>query len=645
MPTTTINLTGQALSKTDDTNVTLTLGGTPSTALLKATSLTLGWSGTLADARITSAATWNAKESALTFGTGLTRTVNTVTIDSTVVTLTGAQALSNKTGLISQWTNDSGYLTSLSGAVTNVTGSGNIASSGGTTPNITFTGVLPTANGGTGVNIATTALTLGTASSAAGSIVFQNATNANTVTMVSGVTSASYSVTLPTAQGGANTYLKNDGAGVLSWATVASGITIGDAISGSTANRVLYAGATNLLAQKANFTMDSVATGYLDVPSGYGIAGHALIKEVNTTSIVIGNTSGVSMTGAGNTVLGYQNGIITNGTNNTYIGATATTRANNNGASYNTTLGYGIDINSTTGYNVVVGALSGLAVTGYYNVIMGVVAGTSGLSGTGNIILGCYAGENSTAATSSNILIGANSFSTTSNTAVIGGANSHGVDGTISNIYLNNPTSTAPTSVTIHASGGSGTNIASANMSFSTKATGNAASGYFSFLTGTAGASGTTLQTAAERFRITGTGLLYATSIHNNASANGSATQQDIRSGTYTPTLTNVTNISASTAYVCQWMRVGNVVTVSGKYDMTPTGVGLCELGMSLPVASNFANDYECAGTSNGDSGTSNDDAAWVIADTTNDRASHKSRADGGFGAHSHWFTFTYVVI
>jgi hypothetical protein len=38
------------------------------------------------------------------------------------------------------------------GTVTSVTGSGNIASSGGTTPNITFTGQLPTANGGTNLS-------------------------------------------------------------------------------------------------------------------------------------------------------------------------------------------------------------------------------------------------------------------------------------------------------------------------------------------------------------------------------------------------------------------------------------------------------------------------------------------------------------
>ena len=42
---------GAALTRTDDTNVTLTLGGTPTTALLAATSITVGWTGTLAAGR------------------------------------------------------------------------------------------------------------------------------------------------------------------------------------------------------------------------------------------------------------------------------------------------------------------------------------------------------------------------------------------------------------------------------------------------------------------------------------------------------------------------------------------------------------------------------------------------------------------
>jgi hypothetical protein len=92
--------------------------------------------------------------------------------------------------------------------------------------------------------------------------------------------------------------------------------------------------------------------------------------------------------------------------------------------------------------------------------------------------------------------------------------------------------------------------------------------------------------TVKERMRITRTGLVYFSGIHNNADANGGSTQHDLRSGTYTPTLTNGTNVSSSTAYVCQWKRVGNVVTVSGRVDIDPTATGATVLGISLPVAS-----------------------------------------------------------
>ena len=44
-------ITGAALTSVDDTNVTLTLGGTPATALLNSASLTLGWTGQLSIAR------------------------------------------------------------------------------------------------------------------------------------------------------------------------------------------------------------------------------------------------------------------------------------------------------------------------------------------------------------------------------------------------------------------------------------------------------------------------------------------------------------------------------------------------------------------------------------------------------------------
>jgi hypothetical protein len=61
------SVTPSALTKRDDTNVTLTLNGTPLTSLLQSVELQLGWTGTLADSRIASAATWNAKQDALGF--------------------------------------------------------------------------------------------------------------------------------------------------------------------------------------------------------------------------------------------------------------------------------------------------------------------------------------------------------------------------------------------------------------------------------------------------------------------------------------------------------------------------------------------------------------------------------------------------
>ena len=46
------DVTGAALTEANDTNITLTLGGAASTALLNAASITAGWTGTLAAGRL-----------------------------------------------------------------------------------------------------------------------------------------------------------------------------------------------------------------------------------------------------------------------------------------------------------------------------------------------------------------------------------------------------------------------------------------------------------------------------------------------------------------------------------------------------------------------------------------------------------------
>jgi len=70
-----------------------------------------------------------------------------------------------------------------------------------------------------------------------------------------------------------------------------------------------------------------------------------------------------------------------------------------------------------------------------------------------------------------------------------------------------------------------------------------------------------------------------------------------LTSGTYTPTLTNVTNVAASAAIVCQYLRVLTAVTVSGSVSITATAAVNTVLRMSLPIASNFASVGQAGGT------------------------------------------------
>ncbi len=75
----------------------------------------------------------------------------------------------------------------------------------------------------------------GEASTTDGSLVFQNSTNAFTLTINSGVTSGSHAWTLPLAQGGASEFLQNNGAGVLSWAAAGDVLGAGNGVLNSLA--------------------------------------------------------------------------------------------------------------------------------------------------------------------------------------------------------------------------------------------------------------------------------------------------------------------------------------------------------------------------------------------------------------------------
>lgn len=79
-------ITPAALTKTDDTNVTLTLGGTPATALLQATSLTLGWTGQLGLTRGGTNASLTASNGGIVYSTASALAILASTASAGLVT-------------------------------------------------------------------------------------------------------------------------------------------------------------------------------------------------------------------------------------------------------------------------------------------------------------------------------------------------------------------------------------------------------------------------------------------------------------------------------------------------------------------------------------------------------------------------------
>jgi hypothetical protein len=90
LATTTQLPTPAALTSSNDTNVTITLGGTPTTALLQATSLTMGWSGQLGLTRGGTAASLTASNGGIVYSTASAMAVLAGTATANQVLLSGA---------------------------------------------------------------------------------------------------------------------------------------------------------------------------------------------------------------------------------------------------------------------------------------------------------------------------------------------------------------------------------------------------------------------------------------------------------------------------------------------------------------------------------------------------------------------------
>jgi len=113
--------------------------------------------------------------------------------------------------------------------------------------------------------------------------------------------------------------------------------------------------------------------------------------------------------------------------------------------------------------------------------------------------------------------------------------------------------------------------------------------------------------------------------------------------GTYTPTLTNTTNVASSTPRLCGYIRVGNNVMVFGVITIDPTAGAstLTQVGCSLPIASALSDALQAGGTF-----VSTDlfMAGGIESDAANDRVTFTFFPTDLASRH-YRFTFGYQII
>lgn len=367
------------------------------------------------------------------------------------------------------------------------------------------------------------------------------------------------------------------------------------------------------------FALNGNTTGYGNTAVGRYAMGNATVTGTNNTGIGAGAllslTSGTSNTAVGDNALQANQ----SGNQNTAIGRTA---LNSNTGTGNVAIGFqsvysntsggsntgfgtnALYYNQTGSRNVAIGytALQGASTNSFSNATaIGYAAGLSNTTGSAGIFIGDSAGYNNTTGLR-NIVIG-------------------------TNLTASSPTANYEMNIggLIYGTGMTGTGTTSAGL------------------------MGVRTQSPTHELTVNGQVKILSPQA-GDSSPDSLAGFKDgvlsaittVYSGTYTPTLNNTTNVTSSTAYECQYIRVGNTVTVSGMAELTVTTGGLnTELGISLPVASNFANNQNCGGSGSSESNT---EAAAIFADPANDRAriQYPPAASGSRLIH---FSFTYRII
>jgi hypothetical protein len=676
------DISGQAITRVNDTNVQITLTGTPGNSVLNAVGLTMGWTGELAAGR---GGTGTAGVSGIMLGN--------LTAPVTGITGIGGQILraNPSTGVYEFWTpnylespftqlgqiiysgaggqplalnaNSTGnnmYLRSISsgtpawasiqggdivGAGLTSTNDTNVQITLGGTPNnsllrsvsltMGWTGQLAVPRGGTGVSTITgvvigngTGVMTGVAGTAS-QLLRRDATNSfyefftpnylgNPMIQLGDIiygNAAGAPLRLAANSSGSNQYLRSVSSGAPGWASIAGSDITGAAITTANDTNILITASGNTSsALLRTLTLTAGWTGSLAV--GRGGTGAATLTGVligNGTSAVTGITGTASQLlrrNAGNTAYEFFTPNFTTGsgtTNFVPIWSSSTVLANsplsitgseanfgnnklvagnvsatdgsimlqdnygnghfgNVGTMFsggNFMLGYGVtpSTSSATAFLSSV-FISGVPLTRYANVL-----------GTDVV---WYAGAAQSVAIGSSVTMSERMRLTNAGTLQI----------TTGNLQLN-------TATYLTWGGAYGTDIPTIS--------GTSGSGSNGFLQFYPAGSTSGVKMALRRTgqlslpSYTSSSAFTGTSVATLAVTNAGdiitiAPQQVTASGTYTPTWTGLANVTSVTAFSCQYMRVGDTVTVSGWVTIDPVSDNTpTSLSFSLPINSNTA--------------------------------------------------------
>lgn len=331
--------------------------------------------------------------------------------------------------------------------------------------------------------------------------------------------SGNVTYTLPAADGTSGYFLSTNGSGTLSWAAGGGGLTVGTtAIASGTAGRILYENASNILGETAGLTYQTAASptltataqaaSYVALKVNSASTPSADVFQVSadngtTTHFKVTSTGAPSSPGAGASSERYGSGTTAsasssivfgagssvNGTGSIVIGPSLTGGSNSNiiqiGAATLT------DSSSTSG--IAIGRGADIRGNGY-----NVAIGDAAVVGNASVAIGAGAGG---AGYTTSVAIGYQARNTASN-QFVSGSDAY----PISNVFFGEGvTNATPTAYTINGTGGSGTDIAGANLQLAGgKGTGTGAGGAINFQFARPGSTGSSLNSLTTIFSMDG---------------------------------------------------------------------------------------------------------------------------------------------